>query len=92
MLASSFEGLYASLWICTIGCLFGGIFALVKARRRSFGLCLATFCLLVSGFLLFDAIRYHQRGKFYIVSLGLAVAINTVALARGFTLKSNSKP
>jgi len=92
MLASSFEGLYASLWICTIGCLVGGILAIVKARRRLFGLSLATVCLMISGFLFFDAIRYHQRGKIYIVSLGLAIAINVVALARGVTVKSNLKP
>ena len=85
MLASSFAGLYTFLWSCVGASILFAIvgFGLLTLHRRRLGNVVALFGLLVSGFLLFDALRYHQYGGRYLTGLTIAVAGNLLAIVCG---------
>jgi hypothetical protein len=85
MLASSFEGLYSSLWICICGFFTCGLSAgwLAKVHCRKASLSLALFGLCGAGFLLVDAIRYNQQGKDYLSALAITVACNLMVIILG---------
>lgn len=82
MLASSFEGLYSFLWSCIGGAFLCGFVGagLIKTNYRKLGFGLAFIGLSGAGFLLFDALRYHQRGQEYLLALTFAVVGNLAVI------------
>ena len=92
MLASSFEGLMSSLWVCVCLSFLLALISVIcfKKKWRVWGNGIALIGLVGAGFLLVDALLYHFFLKLYLCALGLAMFANTTAFLFG-NLKRTQK-
>jgi hypothetical protein len=93
MVASTFEGMFLSLWLCVIAGIVAGVagLTLVKSQRKRLGLTVGLIGLLISFPFLLDAIRYSdQTGWLFSVASVIAFGLNLVSAV--WHLFRNPKP